>query len=64
VGWVIDLAASDAERMPEPTSTLLLGVRLPRLAVAETTDPLPAVLAFLNGPGTSREPVPPPPEAG
>jgi serine kinase of HPr protein (carbohydrate metabolism regulator) len=64
VGWVVDLAASDAERMPEPTSAVLLGVRLPRLAVAETADSLPAVLAFLNSPGAPREPGAPPPEAG
>jgi hypothetical protein len=47
VGLVVDLAAEDAARMPEPASlwTELRGVRLPRLPVAPDVDPVPLVLA-------------------
>ena len=48
VGLVVDLAAEDAERLPEPAETAILGVRLPRLAVAAGTEPLPGVLAVLG----------------
>jgi HPr kinase/phosphorylase len=47
VGLVVDLAAEDAERLPEPAEAVILGVRLPRLAVAAGTEPLPGVLAVL-----------------
>jgi serine kinase of HPr protein (carbohydrate metabolism regulator) len=49
VGWVIDLADADADRLPDPArlTTVLLGVRLPRLAVARDVDPIPPVLTFL-----------------
>jgi HPr kinase/phosphorylase len=47
VGLVVDLAAEDAQRLPEAAGTEILGVRLPRLAVAVGDDPLPAVLASL-----------------
>lgn len=45
-GMVVDLAAADAERVPAPTAlrTTILGVTMPRLPVAEGSDPLPAVL--------------------
>jgi HPr kinase/phosphorylase len=48
VGLVVDLAAGDAERLPTATETVIFGVRLPRLAVAAGTDPLPPVLAVLR----------------
>jgi serine kinase of HPr protein (carbohydrate metabolism regulator) len=48
VGTVVDLAASDAERMPsEPSTTAVCGIELPRLAVAVEGDALAQVLAFL-----------------
>jgi serine kinase of HPr protein (carbohydrate metabolism regulator) len=49
VGWVVDLAAVDAARLPPPNAcaTTISGVRLPRLPVAPGADPLPLVLAWL-----------------
>jgi hypothetical protein len=46
---VIDLGASDAQRLPltESRETLLEGISLPRLAVSAEADPLPLVLAAL-----------------
>jgi serine kinase of HPr protein (carbohydrate metabolism regulator) len=51
VGLVVDLAADDAERLPTVSDTVVSGVRLPRLAVAAGSDPLPGVLAVLGGAG-------------
>jgi HPr kinase/phosphorylase len=48
VGLLVDLAAVDAERLPQTLESEVLGVRLPRVAVAAGTDPLPAVLAMLG----------------
>jgi serine kinase of HPr protein (carbohydrate metabolism regulator) len=48
VGLLVDLAAVDAERMPQTLEAEVLGVRLPRLGVAIGTDPLPAVFAILG----------------
>lgn len=50
VGLVVDLAATDAGRLPtaEALETTLSGIRLPRLAVAAGMDALPFVLAFLG----------------
>jgi len=50
VAAVVDLAAADAGRMPEPVSRAaeIDCVRLPRLAIASGTEPLPAVLASLK----------------
>jgi HPr kinase/phosphorylase len=50
VGLVVDLAASDAERLPEtPSRTIeIQGVALPRLAVVSAAPALPAVLAFIK----------------
>src|SRR5215470_5006649 len=47
VDLVVDLAAADAERLPEPSgrTTTLSGVQLARLAVAPGAEPLPIVLA-------------------
>jgi serine kinase of HPr protein (carbohydrate metabolism regulator) len=49
VGWVVDLAAAGAQRLPaaDERETVIAGVRLPRLAVASGQDALPAVLALL-----------------
>lgn len=50
VGVVIDLAASDAERLPSPEAlkTTISGVELPRIPVAGGQNALPLVLAFLT----------------
>ncbi len=48
-GLVIDLAATDTERLPAiEGKTVISGIELPRLAVAAGADPLPPVLAFLG----------------
>jgi HPr kinase/phosphorylase len=49
VGWVVDLAAADASRLPQPSalSTTIAGICLPRLAVAQNIDPIVPVLTFL-----------------
>jgi serine kinase of HPr protein (carbohydrate metabolism regulator) len=49
VGLVVDLAAADAERLPEPERrhVEIDGIVLPRLAVAAGTAALPAVLEHL-----------------
>lgn len=46
VGWVVDLDAADATRMPEAGGMIaeILGVTLPRVAVAAGQDPLPLAL--------------------
>jgi len=50
VGWVIDLAADDAERYPgaDAMKANIAGVILPRLAVAAGQAPLPLLLASLQ----------------
>ena len=49
VNAVVDLAASDAERLPaEGTTTEVCGIDLPRLAVAHDGDTLAQVLVFLD----------------
>ena len=50
VGLVVDLAASDAARLParEAETTVISGISLPRLAVAAGADALPLVLAVLK----------------
>ena len=52
VSWVVDLDAATSVRMPErdATETVIVGVRLRRLAVARGCDPLPMVLAALTSP--------------
>ena len=47
-GWIVDLAAKDAARMPELMRTEILGVTIPRLPVAAGQDPLPILLAALT----------------
>jgi len=49
VGLVVDLAATDTERLPASAGTVTVsGVQLPRLAFAASADLLPPVLAFLG----------------
>jgi len=50
VGCVVDLAATDADRIPsrEAGSVEIAGVSLPRIAVAADRPALPALLAFLR----------------
>jgi HPr kinase/phosphorylase len=52
IGLVVDLRASDAQRLPLPQTReiLLEGVALPRLAVPPDADALPLVLAALTLP--------------
>jgi HPr kinase/phosphorylase len=48
VGLVVDLAVAEAERLPGTAEEVeVLGIKIPRLAVAPGTDPVPAVLARL-----------------
>jgi HPr kinase/phosphorylase len=51
VGLVVDLAA-DAERLPDDDErhAVLEGISVPRLAVADEAEALPAVLALLTSP--------------
>ena len=50
VGWVVDLAAADAERLARPSkrTVMLEGIVLPRLAVAAAADPCRLLLGLLN----------------
>ena len=50
VGWVVDLAAADAARLPatKAATTMIEGVTVPRLAVAAGMAALPMVLAALR----------------
>ena len=58
VGWVVDLAATDAQRLPTPSEreTVIAGVRLARLAVGPGEDALPSLLALF---GTAAAEAPP-----
>ena len=55
IGLVVDLAAADAERLPDSAGrmTRVDGIELPRLAVASGVPALPSVLAVLNSAGNS-----------
>jgi serine kinase of HPr protein (carbohydrate metabolism regulator) len=50
VGLIVDLAATDADRLPsqEAVRAQVLGITLPRLAVAPSHPALPALLAVLG----------------
>ena len=52
VGLVIDLAAADADRLPDAEQRRIEidGISLPRLPVAALAAPLPNVLAHINSP--------------
>ena len=49
-GLVVDLDATDAERLPPPEAlkTLVSGLEIPRIPVGRGYPPLPLVLAFLT----------------
>jgi serine kinase of HPr protein (carbohydrate metabolism regulator) len=49
LGLVVDLAAADAARIPEPDALVatLYGIKIPRIPVGAGFDPLPLVLASL-----------------
>ena len=49
-GLVVDLAAADAQRLPDPDATRaeIAGVALARLAIAASASPLPLVIAALR----------------
>lgn len=47
-GWIVDLAAEDAARMPEPGFAELAGVRIPRLAIKANENAFPILLAALT----------------
>jgi HPr kinase/phosphorylase len=53
VGLLVDLAAADAERLPEAERqyAVIAGISLPRLAIAAGDEALPAVLAVLTSGG-------------
>ena len=51
VGLVVDLAAADAERLPERGETIVEGVPIPRLAVAPAVAALPLVLSIITSCG-------------
>jgi serine kinase of HPr protein (carbohydrate metabolism regulator) len=50
VGWIVDLTAEDAARLPEEVAqtATIEGVSLPRLAVAAGEEALPRLLPFLQ----------------
>ena len=48
IGLVVDLAAADAERLPEHGQTIVEGITIPRLAVAPGIAALPLVLAVVT----------------
>lgn len=48
VGLVVDLQATDAERLPQTQDIVLEGVTLPRLAVPDDVPALPRLLARLT----------------
>jgi len=48
VGGVIDLAAADANRIPEQAEIQVEGIKLSQLKIAEGHDPYPSVLAWLT----------------
>jgi HPr kinase/phosphorylase len=50
VGLVVELAAADAARLPQPEArqATVANVRLPRLSVASGADPLPCLIAALR----------------
>jgi hypothetical protein len=51
VGLVVDLAAGDAKRLPEPGQVAIAGIKIPRLAVAPGMPALPAVFAMVTSCG-------------
>jgi HPr kinase/phosphorylase len=60
VGLIVDLAASDGARLPALVAeeARVLGVAVPRLAVAPGVDPLPLVLGWIRSPPGATPPDP------
>lgn len=56
VGWVVDLDAADAQRLPDRQPFDLHGIKLPRLALASGAAPLLAVIALITSMGTATAP--------
>jgi len=50
VGLVVDLAAADAERLPQERTTAVEGIEIARFAAPAGPDALPAVLALADWP--------------
>jgi hypothetical protein len=50
---VVDLAATDAGRLPERDQTVVEGLSIPRLAVAPAVAALPLVLAMVTSCGAN-----------
>ena len=50
VGLAVDLGAADAERLPPPEAlqTDIFGIKVPRLPIQSSFDPLPLVIAALS----------------
>ncbi len=48
VGLVVDLCASDAERVPSPAATVVQGIPVSRLAIAPDAEPLQLVMASIH----------------
>ena len=48
VGLVVDLAATDAERLPDKRPIEVEGIKIPRFAVAAGLEALPGVVALLT----------------
>jgi HPr kinase/phosphorylase len=55
LGFVVDLAAPDAQRLPtgREREAVIENIRLPRLAIAAGEDPLPMVLTWLGTDATA-----------
>lgn len=60
VGLVVDLAAADADRLPQPQALRLHlgGIEVPRIPVGIATSPLPLVIAALTMTAISSSPDP------
>jgi HPr kinase/phosphorylase len=48
VGFVVDLGAADAERVPEKSAAEIEGITLPRFAVAKDAAALPGLLTLIT----------------
>jgi HPr kinase/phosphorylase len=48
IGSVVELAAPDAQRLPERAEVEVEGITLPQLKIVEGRDPYPSVLAWLT----------------
>jgi HPr kinase/phosphorylase len=48
VGFVVDLGAADAERLPEKTAAEIESITLPRFAVAKDAAALPGLLTLIT----------------